>query len=301
MAQKPPARRAKPRRRSSIQAFLMRAKGEKGGDLSGTAYEGLDAADILAKQSDMLEQIQHIMIEERWQHEQHTRVLENELQSLHDIIRQHEESEVGVRPPPHPPRSSADPVCESPSRMLSSQALTPRPPPLLPTPRKPQAERFSQGKLKSKLGLALAKGLGRKKAPLAELPIGMPKKPSTDDMVKLAEVSLAEESKRVAHEFKDEARRHLERVKALEAQLEAERAEGWRLTDAARLAEQGSVVATERAQRAVQIARKLDQMLQSYAQLPTDPATTVQELRAELRAIDDEGGTPAHKGGSSTV
>ena len=141
VAQKPPARRAKPRRRSSIQAFLMRAKGEKGGDLSGTAYEGLDAADILAKQSDMLEQIQHIMIEERWQHEQHTRVLENELQSLHDIIRQHEESEVGVRPPPHPPRSSADPVCESPSRMLSSQALTPRPPPLLPTPRKPEAER----------------------------------------------------------------------------------------------------------------------------------------------------------------
>jgi len=136
VAQKPPARRAKPRRRSSIQAFLMRAKGEKGGDLSGTAYEGLDAADILAKQSDMLEQIQHIMIEERWQHEQHTRVLENELQSLHDIIRQHEESEVGVRPPPHPPRSSADPVCESPSRMLSSQALTPRPPPLLPISRR---------------------------------------------------------------------------------------------------------------------------------------------------------------------
>ena len=136
VAQKPPARRAKPRRRSSIQAFLMRAKGEKGGDLSGTAYEGLDAADILAKQSDMLEQIQHIMIEERWQHEQHTRVLENELQSLHDIIRQHEESEVGVRPPPHPPRSSADPVCETPSRMLSSQALTPRPPPLLPISRR---------------------------------------------------------------------------------------------------------------------------------------------------------------------
>ena len=51
----------------------------------------------------------------------------------------------------------------------------------------------------------------------------------------------------------------------------------------------------------MQIARKLDQMLQSYAQLPADPATTVQELRAELRAIDDEGGTPAHKGGSSTV
>ena len=155
--------------------------------------------------------------------------------------------------------------------------------------------------MKSKLGLALAKGLGRKKAPLAELPIGMPKKASTEDMAKLAEVSLAEESKRMAHEFKDEARRHLERVKALEAQLEAERAEGRRLTDAARLAEQGSAVATERAQRAVQIARKLDQMLQSYAQLPADPATTVQELRAELRAIDDEGGTPAHKGGSSTV
>ena len=155
--------------------------------------------------------------------------------------------------------------------------------------------------MKSKLGLALAKRLDRKKARLAELPIGMPKKPSTDDMVKLAEVSLAEESKRVAHEFKDEARRHLERVNALEAQLEAERAEGRRLTDVARLAEQGSVVATERAQRAVQIARKLDQMLQSFAQLPTDPATTVQELRAELRAIDDEGATPANKGGSSTV
>ena len=73
--------------------------------------------------------------------------------------------------------------------------------------------------MKSKLGLALAKGLGRKKAPLAELPIGMPKKASTEDMAKLAEVSLAEESKRMAHEFKDEARRHLERVKALEAQL----------------------------------------------------------------------------------
>ena len=76
VAQKPPARRAKLRRRSSIQTFLakvstflMRAKGEKRGNLSGTAYEGLDAADILAKQSDMLEQIQHIMIEERWQHD----------------------------------------------------------------------------------------------------------------------------------------------------------------------------------------------------------------------------------------
>lgn len=132
VAQKPPARRGKPRRRSSIQSFLMRAKRGKGGDLSGTAYEGLDAADILSKQSDMLEQIQHIMIEERWQHEQHTRVLENELQSLHDIIRQHEGSEAGVRPPPHAPRSSADPVCESPPRILPSQAPPPRPPPLLP-------------------------------------------------------------------------------------------------------------------------------------------------------------------------
>lgn len=134
-AQKPPARRAKPRRRNRFKTFLMRAKDAKGGDLSGTAYEGLDAADILARQSDMLEQIQHIMIEERWQHEQHTRVLENELQSLHELIRQHEESDVGVRPPPHAPRSSAGPVSESPSRMLPSQALPPRPPPLLPTPR----------------------------------------------------------------------------------------------------------------------------------------------------------------------
>lgn len=133
-AQQPPVRRAKPRRRNRIKTFLMRAKAEKGGDLSGTAYDGLDAADILAKQSDMLEQIQHIMIEERWQHEQHTRVLENELQSLHELIRQHEESDVGVRPPPHAPRSSAGPVSESPSRMLPSQALPPRPPPLLPTP-----------------------------------------------------------------------------------------------------------------------------------------------------------------------
>ena len=135
-ANNPPARQAKPKRRSTIQAFLSR-QGSKGGDhsLSGTAYEGQNAADILAKQSDMLEQIQHIMIEERWQHEQHTRVLENELQSLHELIRQHEESDVGVRPPPHAPRSSAGPVSESPSRMLPSQALPPRPPPLLPTPR----------------------------------------------------------------------------------------------------------------------------------------------------------------------
>ena len=130
-ANNPPARQAKPKRRSTIQAFLSR-QGSKGGDhsLSGTAYEGQNAADILAKQSDMLEQIQHIMIEERWQHEQHSRVLENELQSLHDIIRKHEESEVGVRPPPpiHLP-SLAHSGCVS-----TSPLGPPEPPPSHPAP-----------------------------------------------------------------------------------------------------------------------------------------------------------------------
>ena len=40
-----------------------------------------------------------------------------------------------------------------------------------------------------------------KKAPLAELPFGMPKRPSGDDALQ-----LAEESKRIANEFKGEAR-----------------------------------------------------------------------------------------------
>mmetsp|Transcript_75096 Transcript_75096/g.181508 ORF Transcript_75096/g.181508 Transcript_75096/m.181508 type:complete len:372 (+) Transcript_75096:62-1177(+) len=251
-----PAKQTKPKRRSTIQAFLRR-QGSKGGDdsLSGTAYEGQNAADILAKQSDMLEQIQHIMIEERWQHEQHSRVLENELQSLHDIIKQHEESESG-------------------------------------------------NKLQSKLTLAFAKGLGPKKAPLAELPFGMPKKPSGDDAIK-----LAEESRRIANEFKGEARKHLERVKGLEAQVVAEKAEKQRLAEAVtsleasvkvekearKREEDGKAVATDRAQRAVQIARQLEALVKSYAQLPTEPAVKVhvQELHAKLYSIDAElGGMP---------
>ena len=135
----PPAKQTKPKRRSTIQAFLRR-QGSKGGDdsLSGTAYEGQNAADILAKQSDMLEQIQHIMIEERWQHEQHSRVLENELQSLHDIIKQHEESESGVSPtpPPTPVLSSArlrPPLCHTP-HLPSPLVHAPPPTPTNPTP-----------------------------------------------------------------------------------------------------------------------------------------------------------------------
>ena len=189
-ANNPPARQAKPKRRSTIQAFLSR-QGSKGGDhsLSGTAYEGQNAADILAKQSDMLEQIQHIMIEERWQHEQHSRVLENELQSLHDIIRKHEESEVGVRPPPPFPSSLR--------LRFHLPHWTPSPAPAFhPAPPSTPAPPVSQNKLRSKLTRS-----STKKAPLAELPFGMPKRPSGDDALQ-----LAEESKRIANEFKGEAR-----------------------------------------------------------------------------------------------
>ena len=63
-------------------------------------------------------------------------------------------------------------------------------------------------------------------------------------------------------------------------------------------------MATDRAQRAVHIARQFAQLLKSYAQLPTEPALTVhvQELHAKLYSIDDElgGGTLAQKGGSGS-
>ena len=102
----PQATKSKPKMRSTIQAFLKRYTSGHGDDsLSGSAYEGQNAADILAKQSDMLQQLQHVLIEERWQHRQHSLAMENELQSLHDIIRKHEESDVGVSPSaPHFPR-----------------------------------------------------------------------------------------------------------------------------------------------------------------------------------------------------
>ena len=62
-------------------------------------------------------------------------------------------------------------------------------------------------------------------------------------------------------------------------------------------------MATDRAQRAVHIARQFAELIKSYAQLPTEPAVTVhvQELHAKLYSIDDElGGTLTQKGGSGS-
>jgi hypothetical protein len=94
---------------------------------------------------------------------------------------------------------------------------------------------------------------------------------------------------------KDGKRMLAEAVGQLEAELEAERA----ATAAEKAAKErefaAKAVATDRCQRAVQIARQLEDLLKNYGQLPTDMAFKmhVQELHAKLYSIDDElGGVP---------
>lgn len=147
---------------------------------------------------------------------------------------------------------------------------------------------------------------GSSRAPKEEVPFGIPKKLTDEEAA-----ALAEESKRLSISFKGEAKQHLERVRGLQAQVEEEKSAKHLLTEAvgsleasmevekaaaaaektARKSEEASTaVANDRARRAVQIARQLEELVQTYAQLPTEPAVKmhVQELHARLYSIGDE-------------
>jgi len=50
--------------------------------------------EMLAKQSDMIEQLQQVLYEERWQHEQSIRILEASVESQQKVLSQYEEEHV---------------------------------------------------------------------------------------------------------------------------------------------------------------------------------------------------------------
>ena len=87
------------KRRSTMRTWLENTglATKKTVSIEHGKWQDFNPADLLAKQSDMLEQMQHIMIEERWQHEQHTRVLETNLENLHKIIESYEKGELSPR------------------------------------------------------------------------------------------------------------------------------------------------------------------------------------------------------------
>lgn len=63
----------------------------KRGSTAGPRWQDADPADLLAKQTDMIDALQKVILEERWQHEQHCRVLETSLEQMHTIIKQYEQ------------------------------------------------------------------------------------------------------------------------------------------------------------------------------------------------------------------
>ena len=50
--------------------------------------------EMLAKQSDMIEQLQQVLYEERWQHEQSIRILETSVEEQQQLLIKYEEEKV---------------------------------------------------------------------------------------------------------------------------------------------------------------------------------------------------------------